>query len=547
VIESWALLSQITLLLAAALVAGGVFARFKQSPLLGYIVAGMFIGGVGLVESAESLEVIAELGVSLLLFSLGLEFSWQRLRAFGVRSLVGAGIQIVATALLVSGFVYWLGLSVAESVAVGAALSLSSTAAVLRVLTELGETESLHGRNSIAILLVQDIAVVPLAVLIPMLHGGRSGSEIALDAGRVALFGGGLVVLLYVALSRVAVRALGALSRERTRELTVLLAVVVGLGSTWASHAAGLSPALGAFVAGVFLGGSSFGTQVRADVSSLRIVLLTLFFAAAGLVADPVWIANHALLVLGATSLLLIGKALVVVVALRVLGHPLGVALGTGLCLCQIGEFAFVLGGSALEHDVIAHETYMAIVSCAIVSLFVTPLLVTAAPRAAAWTESLLGSSATRGLTQHDSGPSPEVVIIGYGPAGQAVGRFLAERKVDALVLDVNPEARVTAERIGLIGQVGDALHVEVLEHAHVQTARWVVITLPAPSSALVVLANVRAMNPRACVIVRARLHLHRAEFLAAGAHVVVDEEVEVGRRLRSQMRAQLAQASRAS
>ena len=269
----------------------------------------------------------------------------------------------MATALFASGVAYWFGLGLAESVAVGAALSLSSTAAVLRVLMELGEADSLHGRNSVAILLAQDIAVVPLAILIPLLSGGGSGSEIALDVGRVVVFGGGLVVLLYVALSKVAVWALGALSRERTRELTVLLAVVVGLGSTWASHAAGLSPALGAFVPGMFLGGSSFGTQVRADVSSLRIVLVTLFFAAAGLVADPVWIANHALLVLGATSLMLVGKTLVVVATLRALGHPLGVALGTGLCLCQIGEFAFVLGGSALEHDVIAHETYMLIVS----------------------------------------------------------------------------------------------------------------------------------------------------------------------------------------
>lgn len=542
--EAWGLLGQIVVLLASALVLGGVLARFRQSPLLGYILAGMVLGGpgsVGLIQSETGIAVIAEIGVSLLLFSLGLEFSWKRLRSFGARSLIAGAIQVVGTAVAATLCSALFGLGTAESIAIGAMLSLSSTAAVLRILMELGEIDSLHGRASIAILLTQDVAIVPLAVLVTLLAGTGTASEVAFDVGRVVLLGAGLIVALYVVLNKIAVRALGALSLERNRELTVLMAVVVGLGSTWAAHSVGLSPALGAFVAGMFLGASPFATQVRADVSSLRIVLVTLFFAAAGMVADPLWIAEHALLVLGVTALVLAGKTVIVMVALRALGQPLGVALGAGLCLCQIGEFAFVLGGSAMERGVIDSETYALVVSSAIVSLFATPYLVAAAPHAAAWLERRTrGSGAVHGAGACDPSRVPEVVIIGYGPAGQAVGRLLATRRVRALVLDLNPDARERAERIGLTGEVGDALQVDVLEHAHVRTARWVVITLPALSASLTVLEHVRAMNPRAYVIVRTRYQMHLADFEAAGAHVVVDDEVEAGRRLSFHMRAQL-------
>jgi CPA2 family monovalent cation:H+ antiporter-2 len=195
--ESWGLLAQIVVLLAAALVVGGVLARFNQNPLLGYILAGTLMGsqgGVGLVDSEHGIAVIAEIGVSLLLFSLGLEFSWQRLKSFGARTLFGGAVQVVGTAVAAALVGFLLGLGTAEAIAVGAMLSLSSTAAVLRVLTDVGEADSLHGRNSVAILLAQDIAVVPLAVLVTLLAGAGTGMQIAMDVGRVLLFGAALVV-----------------------------------------------------------------------------------------------------------------------------------------------------------------------------------------------------------------------------------------------------------------------------------------------------------------------------------------------------------------
>lgn len=543
--DFWGFLAQIVLLLAAALVAGGVLSRCKQSPLLGYILAGMFLGGpgsLGLIHSQQDIALFAELGVSLLLFSLGLEFSWNRLRRFGTRALLGGALQVVVTLVVVAALARMVGASTEQAIALGAMLSLSSTAAVLRVLMEGGEADSLHGRGSIAILLAQDVAVVPLALLVTLLGSGGSGGDVALDVGRVLLVTVGLVAALYFILNKLAVWGLRTLALHRSRELTILLAVVVGLGSTWAAHAAGISPALGAFVAGMFLGSSPFATQVRADVSSLRVVLLTLFFAAAGIVADPIWIANHAPLVLGVTAAVLALKTVIVTGVSSALRQPLGVAIATGMCVSQVGEFAFVLGGTALEQGVLAAETYSLVVSVAIVSLFATPYLAQAAPRVCAYVQARRSGGRSAPTDAGTDAAPLDVVIVGFGPTGQAVGRVLASCGVAGIVLDLNAEAPRRAAELGLRGEVGDALQLDVLEHVGVERANTVVITLPSRLAALTVLRHVRALNPNAHTIVRTRYKLHLADFEAAGAHVVVDDEVEAGRRLAEHVRARASE-----
>ena len=215
-------------------------------------------------------------------------------------------------------------------------LSLSSTATVFRVLIDRGEIDSLHGRNSVGILLVQDMAVVPLAILMAILGEGGTPGEIAIVVLEIIALAVGLIVLLYLFLNKVAVKALATLTLEQNRELTILLAVVVGFGSTWAAHAVGLSPALGAFIAGMFLGSSTFATQLRADISSLRVVLLTLFFGAVGMVADPLWILQNFGFVLVVAVLMVIGKTTIIWGILRTMGKTGRSSLATGLCLAQV-------------------------------------------------------------------------------------------------------------------------------------------------------------------------------------------------------------------
>ena len=530
--DSWNLLIEVVILLLTALLFGGVLSRFRQSPLVGYLLAGMILGGpgsIGVVGSAANIEAIAELGVALLLFSLGLEFSWRRLRGLGGKSLLAGALQVVVTGVVVGLFAGLVGLGAAEATAIGAMVSLSSTAAVLRLLSDAGEVDSSHGRDSLAVLLVQDIAVVPLALLMTLLSGDGGGGSALLGAGRTVLYAAGFVLALWFLLVKLAPRVFEALALERNRELTVLLAVATGLGATWAAHAIGLSPALGAFVAGMFLGGSRFAVQIRADISSLRTVLLTLFFGAVGIVADPIWILSNLPLVLGVAALVVVGKAVLVTGILRCFGRSLRVAIAAGLCLGQIGEFAFVLGNTGRTGGVVSEHTYMVIVSTAIVTLLLASFLVPSAPRIAA----LVLRRPKRTLETTPGGETaPLLVIIGFGPAGYAIGERVRGLGRRVLVLDLNPEAKRKAETMGLRSEIGDAQQEEVLEHAGVAGARLVAITLPARSAALTVLAQVKRCAPLAHVVVRSRYRLHEPEFEQGGAHAVIGDEDEVGRRL---------------
>lgn len=536
-LELWSILGDMVVLLAAALLCGGVVSRFGHSPLVGYLIAGMILGGpgsLGLVRSQHQIEAIAELGVALLLFSLGLEFSLERLQRLGMRPLLGGIIQVFSTLLIGAIIASWWGIAFAESLAFGAMISLSSTAIVLRMLMERSELEMPHGRNCLAVLLTQDMAVVPLALLMTILGGKGGAGAVALETGRLLLMASLLVAGL-LALNRVAVYALGMLTLDRHRELVVILAVVTGLGSAWAAHYAGVSPALGAFVAGMLLGSSRFATQVRADISSLRVLLLTLFFSTAGMVLDPMWTLKHWLLVLVVTLALTVGKMVIIWAIFRWLGQSNRVSAATGLCLAQIGEFAFVLGTMGQANGVVSKDVYALVISTTILSFllsaFLVPLAVRFGDRMALW----IG----KGPAESDTGGTldfvPDVVLIGFGPAGQAAVRPLVDHAFRVVVIDLNHDSIRQAQILGFHGQIGDAMQFDVLEHARIEQCRAVIITVPHHHSALAILDNVRQQAPHAFVLVRSRYKLHSKEFASRGVVVVGDEE-EVGVGLANQI-----------
>lgn len=532
--DLWIILRDIVVLLAACLLVGGVFSRFRQSPIVGYLLAGMFLGGPGSVHAISSeheIEAIAELGVALLLFSLGLEFSIERLKKLGAKPLLGGIAQVALTMLLGFAGSKLFGSGVREAIAFGAMVALSSTAVVLRILMERSEIEMPHGRNSLGVLLTQDMAVVPLAILMTILGGEGTGSEIAWDVGKLLMMATGLIAGLYC-LTRVAVLALGTLTLHRNRELTVIFAIVTGLGAAWASHAAGISPALAAFIAGMLLGSSAFATQIRADVSPLQVILLTLFFGAAGMVADPIWILKNAHVVGALVVALTIGKLLVIWAIFAALGQTSRVAAATGLCLAQIGEFAFVLGSIGRTSGVVSDDTYALVVSAAIVSFFLSAFLVPVAPRFGNWVAGLLRAQTDSVAATTDRPEPPEVAIIGFGPAGQIAARPLVDKGVRVVVIDLNREGVRKAEQLGFDGQVGDATQSEVLAHAHLHECKAVIITVPHHRSAITILEHVRKDAPLAHVIVRSRYELHTNDYTAAGAHAVAGDEEEVGERL---------------
>ncbi len=547
--DLWLILRDIVILLGASLLVGGLFSRFGQSPIVGYLLAGMLLGGPGSIHAVRSereIEAIAELGVALLLFSLGLEFSVKRLKKLGARPLLGGTAQVVLTMLLAFVGAKGFGLSGKEAVAFGAMVALSSTAVVLRILMERGEMEMPHGRNSLGVLLTQDMAVVPLALLMTILGGQGTAAEIAWNIGKLLLSAGGLIVGL-ILLTQVAVLALGTLTLHRNRELTVIFAVVTGLGAAWASHSVGISPALGAFVAGMLLGSSPFATQIRADVSPLQVVLLTLFFGAAGMVADPIWILGNWHIVALVVVALTIGKLLVVWGIFLAFGQLTRVAAATGLCLAQVGEFAFVLGAIGRTSGVVTEDVYALVVSAAIVSFVLSAFLVPLAPKFGNRIASVFGSQSSPSDGDSPRPDPPEVVVIGFGPAAQIAARPLVDQGVPVVVIDLNVDGVRKARQLGFHGEVGDATQSEVLEHARIRESQAVIITVPHQQSAMTILAHVRRNAPHAHVIVRARHAQHTGELLTAGAHAVAGDEEQVGERLASHLLNWLASKAKPS
>jgi len=535
----WNVLTEILILLAAALVLGAVFEHFRQSAILGYLLAGLLLGPGALnwVHGDQFVSAIAELGVSLLLFVIGLEFSLRRLLKIGAVGLGGGTLQVIVTCVLGAGVARALGVGGPESVAIGAIVSLSSTACVLRVLADRAEMDSVTGRTALGVLLLQDAAVVPLVLLVTMLGGEPTVGAIAWGMSQSVLLIAGLAMALFVVSKLLLPRVMRDPTLTRNRELAILLAVVLALGSAWSAHQFGLSPAIGAFIAGILLAESPFAVQIRADVGALRALFVTLFFTSVGMLGDPVWIADHWTLIAGTVALILVGKTLITTVVVRLFASKLRHAAGAGLALAQVGEFSFVLAQVAFTHGVLEDRTFKLFVSATLVTLFMTPYLVAAGPRFGKLLQNIArrgGISKTAAIEPSADG-SPHanhIIVIGFGPAAQRMHAKMFKRLGRVLVVDLNPRNLTLARGMGLNAQVGDATNPELLRHIHVQDARIVVVTLPDHRAVITIVRHVRILAPNTPIIVRSRYHAFADDIQRAGATVTVDEEDWIGRRL---------------
>jgi CPA2 family monovalent cation:H+ antiporter-2 len=533
-------------LLGAALVLGALAERLRQTAVLGYLVAGTVVGpGVlGWVSPSGSIGAIAELGAATLLFSIGTEFSFQRLRSLGGRAFVTGVAQVCATLAAGYGLARMVGLDAKPAFVVGAMLSLSSTAVVARLLVERRELDSAHGRLSMGVLLTQDLAVVPLVIAATLASGsgtaGDAARTLALTAGWAILLAAGFLVLV----RGVFPWFLNDRGMSRNRELVAVFAVVCAVGSALGAAAAGLSPALGAFVAGVLLGGSPFATQVRAEVAPLRTILITLFFAAVGLAGDPSWAWQNLGASLLAIAAIIAVKAALVFAIARALRHPAGTSAAAALCLAQIGEFSFVIAEVARAGGVLGPSLHHLVVTATIGSLAIAPFLVRLAPR--------LAVRHGRGAPQRTGGEGAPphaagtILVIGFGPAGQRAWSELPERRrADALVVESNPSLVAMAKSMGANVHLGNAGRPEVLEHAGVLNARVVAVTMADVDVAQHVASLVRTLAPDAHVIARSRYTATAPDMVRAGAHRAIDEEALVGDRLSLEIETFLRQSAR--
>jgi CPA2 family monovalent cation:H+ antiporter-2 len=312
---------------------------------------------------------------------------------------------------------------------------------------------------------------------------------------------------------------------------------------------------MGAFLAGLLMGESPFAVQIRADIAALRAVLVTLFFASIGMLGDPAWAIAHAHWVGGAVAATIVGKTCIVWALGRMLGLSHGTAIATGLCVAQIGEFSFVLAQMAARATgpggpMIDDDTARLIITTTIATLFLTPFLVAAAPRVSGWVDACLrrrrgGPQAPGEAPAAPPPEQPQVLLIGFGPAGQSVAEALLRQLGPRLrVIDLNPRNAAIAERYGLPVQVGDATQLEMLEHAGAERCAVIIVTIPDPEAARTVVHQCRHLAPGATIIARARYHMHRWDLELAGAATVIDEERQVGLRLAADARRHLHAAA---
>lgn len=537
--HDWGVLLEVVLLLASAAALGFALEKLGQSAIMGYFAAGILLGpkALGWIGRGEVVSALADLGVILLMFSTGLEFSLAKLRKVSAVAAGGGSLQIALTAALAGGAGLALGLDPAQAFAIGAVIAPSSTAFVIRTITQRSELDSVHGRNAIGITLFQNAFDIPLIILLTVLGGAATGGE---GARRLAVAAGFTVALmagLYVIAGLVLPRLFHATAMAGNRELPVILATVTCLGCAALAARLEVAPALGAFVAGMLLAESPFATQIRADVGSLRTLFVTLFFSAFGMLVDVGWLGGNWQLVLALVPAIVIGKTLIVFLIMLGFGNSPRNALATGLCLSPLDEFSFVLAQIGLSAGVLSVGAFQAVVSAAVVTLAVTPYLVALAPRAGALAEralsrlGLVRNSRVSGSARA-APPSGHVLVVGCGPAGRGVVTALREAGLRLVVTELNPRTVARARESGVEAHVGDATLEEVLAHAGVASARAVVITVPDHRTALQVMRQVRVLGPQATVVVRSRYHMYAADFVSAGAHVVVDEEEEVGRLL---------------
>lgn len=530
---------ELALLYLLAAVLGVVLCRsLRLPPMLGYLVVGVVIGpnALALAEDSDSVRHLGEFGVVFLMFVIGLEFSLPKLRAmrthvFGLglfQVTLTIAVGVIGPILLALVAPKLLPISWQTSLALSGALAMSSTAIVVKMMSERLELESEHGKRVMGVLLFQDLAVVPLLVLIPALS---SPPEVLLRAlGIASLKAAVLIALLLVGGQRVMRWWLTLVARRKSDELFVLNMLLVTLGLAWLTELAGLSLALGAFIAGILISETEFKHQVEADIRPFHDVLLGLFFISIGMMLDWRPVAERWGLVLVLVTLPVLFKLVLVTVLARLLGATAGVSLRTGLYLAQAGEFGFVLLALARQNALVPPHLLNPILASMVLSMLATPVIIQWSNRivmklvASEW---MMQSLQMTNIARKSINTSKHVIICGYGRCGQNLARMLEQEGIPYMALDLDPDRVRQAAAAGDSVVFGDAARLQALIAAGLGRASAVVITYLDVPSATKVLGSARTHAPHVPVIVRTKDDFDLEKLQAAGATEVVPETLE--------------------
>ncbi len=521
--------TDIILLVLAAFFCGLLMQRLRQPLILGYILAGVILGphtGGLTITEIHDIERLAEIGVALLLFALGLEFSHKDLKPVKYIALIGTPLQIGLTIALGFGIGRMMGWDLKTSIWFGALISLSSTMVLLKTLMNQGWLGTLSSKVMIGMLIVQDLAVVPLLILLPLMNDPAAGmSQLGLAALKAAAF----LLCMFVLGTRLLPWLLRRITRLGSRELFLLSIIAIGLGIGYATYAVGLSFAFGAFVAGMVLNESDYGHQALSDIIPLRDVFGLLFFASVGMLIDPGFLIDHFGSILVLVVLVSLGKGLIFAGIARVFRYgnviPIAVALG----LFQVGEFSFVLAQVGVSTKSISVELYNLVLTTAVLTMVLTPIVSTQTARLYALKKRWFQKEPLESINFPDKGFRGHVVIAGGGRVGTQIAQTLHRLAIPFVLIELDQRRVEQAHHAGFAVVYGDASHEVVMEAASVASAALLVVTIPGIVESTTIITHAKRLNKNLAVVAR----LSDPDFFAVFSDLAVTDlvypELEAG------------------
>jgi len=526
------LLNDIVIIFALSIAVLFICHRLRVPTIVGFLLTGILAGphGLGLARAVHEVEIFAEVGVVLLLFTIGIEFSLNKLLQIKKTVLMGGSIQVLLTLLAAFVIAKQIGQPIGESIFIGFLIALSSTAIVLKLLQERAEVDSPHGRTTLGILIFQDVIIVPMILVTPLLAGatGNVGESLLVLVAK----GIGIIGLVIVSAKWIVPQVLYQIARTRSQELFLLSIIVICLAVAWVTSSAGLSLALGAFLAGLIISESEYSHHALGNILPFRDVFTSFFFISIGMLLDVGFLFQQpGTIVLIALGVLVL-KSIIAGFATVLLGFPLRTSILVGLALGQVGEFSFILSKTGVEHGLLAGNIYQMFLAFSVLTMTATPFIITLAPRLADIILRLpLPKRLKSGLypvpTIKVAGKKDHLIIIGFGVNGRNVARAARIGGIPYVIIEMNPEIASEEKAKGETIHYGDATQEAVLQHANIKDARIVVVAINDPTATRGIAEIVRRLNPKVHLIVRTRYLQEMKPLYELGADEVIPEELE--------------------
>lgn len=529
------LLHDILILLGFSVAIVFILQKFKLPSIIGFLITGVVIGpyGFSLVNAVEQVEILSEIGVILLLFVIGMELSIKQLMSIKKTVFIGGSLQVGITIAVASVVYYFMGNSWNESVFIGFLFSLSSTAIVLKTLQDKQQITAPHARNVLAILIFQDLIVVPMMLVVPMMAGESENLGLSI----LSLFIKSIIVLAITIVSAryIVPRLMHAVAKTNSKELFLLVTITLCFAVAWLTSEAGLSLALGAFMAGLIVSESEYSHQATSIILPFRELFTSFFFVSVGMLLDLQFFINHVLLILLFVVVVFFVKTTIAAIAVMVLKYPTRTVLMTGLALFQVGEFAFILSKVGLEYNLLTAEANQYFLSISILSMILTPFVIIYSELIA---DRLMGVSKKIGLKgelipkngkEETSTTKLEnhLIIIGYGVNGSNLAKAASVSNIPYVVIEMNAEIVKKEKAKGVPIIFGDATQNHILETVNLSNARVAVIAISDNMATQRIIKNIRSYSDSLYLVVRTKYVKETSEIIALGADEVIPEEFE--------------------